>query len=217
MPPDPIIFHHLQKTGGSSIRMIMFQLYGKLYGFKCLRHADGTWKALPPPQLAAQAWLGHMSFGLHRLLQHLPKPVPYFTVVRDPVTREISRYLAFGPDNKRIYNSIKPDWGMVYQLSGAAINEVHNLSQQHIDVALNNLKKHYLYVGDTSRFGELGLWLRDGLSWPITLPLPHENPRTRKDTITEDDMDRVREHPSVKLDQLFYDEVRQRSPYPHEW
>jgi hypothetical protein len=65
--------------------------------------------------------------------------------------------------------------------------------------------------------GELGLWLRDELGWPIDLPLPHENKAKPEVEVTEEEVKKLRAHPMVRLDQMLYDRVCELGPYPQRW
>lgn len=219
MPRDPIIFLHLQKTGGTSLRKVIKGVFGgtpKVRGANG-REKNGTWKPLQGSQLDADAWHCHMSFGIHELL---PRPVPYFTIVRDPIAREISRFRhsTWDRDNGLTpLSSYNPDWGMVYQLSGCSKNDQSYLGQQHVAQALKNMHEHFLYVGDTSRMDELGLWFRDELGWHIDLPLPHENKANPEVTISEKEIEELRKHQLVQLDQILYDRICELGPYPQRW
>lgn len=220
MALKPIIFLHLQKTGGSSLRAVFKNIFGNtgnVRGFNG-RKPDGTWCELTDEQKNAKVWHSHMPFGMHQLL---PVPVPYMTVVRDPVQREISRYRS----NHRVYRkqgncpveTHRPDWGMVYQLSGLTRHELRDLSEAHIDVALQNLRDHFLHVGDTSRLEETGQWLRDELGWPVSLPLPRVNAAKPDTYVTDEETERLRRLPGVKLDTKFYKLICKLGPDPQRW
>lgn len=221
----PIIFLHLQKTGGTSLREMIRDVFGHnppetytVAGSNGRKYL-GNWRPHTDEQLGAKAWHGHMSFGLHKLL---PQPVPYFTIIRDPIDRAVSRFCH--TDHYRVSATpLTPrdvhrrDWGMVYQLSGVPLSKLDKLSGEHVDRALKNLKDHFLYVGDTARMGELGLWFRDELGWDIELPLPHINKAVPEVTVTEEEIEELRQLRDVKLDQMLYDRICELGPYPQEW
>jgi hypothetical protein len=100
-----LIFLHIPKTAGSTLRKIINQQYGVDEILKCYYHKQGVtlqeavrdMKALPKEQAAEiKIILGHVGFGLH---EHLPWPCAYFTMLRDPVERVISGYYHILRDN----------------------------------------------------------------------------------------------------------------------
>jgi hypothetical protein len=217
--PDPIIFLHLQKTGGTSLRTVLRDVFGGVRKVRGVsgREKDGTWKLINGELLEANAWHDHMSFGLHRLLQ---KPVLYFTIVRDPIVREISRFCHSTWERDRgntPLSSYRPHWGMVYQLSGVSWNRLPDLTEVHVKQALRNMKDHFLYVGDTSRFHKVGLWMRDEMGWPVELPLPHVNKANPDAWVTEKEIEELKTHHLVQLDQMLYARICELGPYPQKW
>jgi hypothetical protein len=110
-----------------------------------------------------------------------------------------------------------PDWGMTYMLSGCSKNDQPYMTEMHVKQALRNMKDHFLYIGDTSRFDELGLWMRDTMGWPVELPLPHVNKADSAVKVTEEEIEELKTHPMVQLDQMFYDRVCELGPYPQRW
>jgi hypothetical protein len=181
------------------------------------RKPDGRWVPLTKRQVTAEAWMGHMSFGLHTMLR---RPVPYFTVMRDPVQREVSRFRSqpfLREKGLTPATAIDPEWGAVYQLSGIPLDDIGALGEEHVELSLRNLREHFLFVGDTSRMDEVGLWLRNGLRWQFELPIPHENPSGGEIVVTDEEIAELKQHPQVKLDQLLYERVCELGPYPKDW
>lgn len=216
--PAAVIFLHLQKTGGTSIRFVMRGVFGpKRLSEYSKRRSDGRWVPLTRQQITAAAWLGHMSFGLHTMLPEVP---PYFTIVREPVQRELSRFRSIPQLRKSGLTpatAIDPEWGAVYQLSGIPLDQVDILGEEYVELALHNLQEYFSFVGDTSRMEEVGFWLKDVLHWPIRLPLPHENSSGTGVKVTEDEIVELQQHPQVKLDKLLYDRICELGSYPQEW
>jgi len=144
-----------------------------------------------------QVFKGHMPFGLH---EFLPRPVGYITFLRDPVRRAISHYrmlcrkkivppphviapfrgnwntashpeLAYALDNgqTRVLSGTDPDLPF-----GAC-------SESHLQKALENLERHFQFVGLTEQF-DLSLLLLGkecGWKWHFYVPdnvTPGEGP-----------------------------------------
>lgn len=214
---DPVIFLHIQKTGGTSVRSVVRSVFGPNRVFEDIkRRSNGVWW---PPDLDADAWQAHMPFGLHA---QISKPVPYFTVVRDPVAREVSRFRS-QPMLRNNWKTtpaatVDRSWGLVYLLSGIPLDLAGGLGEEHVDLALSNLRKHYLFVGDTSRFDLLVEWMREDMGWPVSRPLPHENSSdVHGIEVTAEEIEELHDHPQVQLDQMLYQRICDLGPYPKDW
>jgi hypothetical protein len=95
---EKLIFLHIPKTAGSTLRKVITQQYAADETLKCyyqkrgilLREALAEMKAIPKEQAARiKIVLGHIGFGVH---DHLPWPCSYITMLRDPIDRVISGY-----------------------------------------------------------------------------------------------------------------------------
>lgn len=100
-----IIFLHISKTGGTTLRSIIQKQYlaDKIYDFdpsyftgdstkyeSVLKQRFAKFKAMPDAEKAAFECFFHpFSFGLHEIL---PQPAHYLTMLRDPVDHYISSY-----------------------------------------------------------------------------------------------------------------------------
>ncbi len=104
-----LVFIHIGKTGGSTLRSIIYRNYPK----GKIRHFDGTKKdisgflALSPEKRSQYLCLeGHMGFGLRSQFDESSK---YLTFLRDPVDRVISLYyfIRANPDHY-LYSRVEP-------------------------------------------------------------------------------------------------------------
>ena len=94
---DALLFMHLAKTGGTSLRVSLSKAYADrekafVYDPADLRGAlrQDEFGELPAERRAAlRLVMGHFRFGLHRSLDQRSR---YVTVVRDPVDRVVSLY-----------------------------------------------------------------------------------------------------------------------------
>jgi hypothetical protein len=213
-----MIFLHLEKTGGTSVRSVVRDVFGpeKVYENIVCR-SDGLWRPLEPHGLEASAWQAHMPFGLHA---HLPEPSKYFTVVRDPVAREVSRFRSQPQLRKKRRTtpaaSVEKSWGMVWKLSGIPLDRVGGLGEEHVKLALRNLRKHFKFVGDTSRMDLLLEWMRND-GWPVD-SIPHENCSDRHGIkVRPEEIYELERHPQVMLDQVLYRRICDLGPYPGDW
>lgn len=92
-PPARLLFLHLPKTAGSTLRRIIDKHYGRgavfTIGERTKADIDRL-LSLPRRELdRIRAIVGHFPFGLHALL---PWPAAYVTLVREPVDRIVSHY-----------------------------------------------------------------------------------------------------------------------------
>jgi|EndMetStandDraft_5_1072996.scaffolds.fasta_scaffold83983_2 hypothetical protein len=90
--PPRLLFLHLPKTAGSTLRRIIERQYGEAAWKFTGPTADSlqTWNDLPHQRRhATRALVGHLPYGLHELL---PWPVRYMTILREPVDRIISHF-----------------------------------------------------------------------------------------------------------------------------
>jgi hypothetical protein len=92
-PAPRLIFLHLPKTAGSTLRRIIEKYYGRrtvfTIGEPTAADIDRL-MSLPRNELdKIRAIVGHLPFGLHALL---PWPSAYVTLLREPVDRIVSHY-----------------------------------------------------------------------------------------------------------------------------
>ncbi|HET9530020.1 MAG TPA: sulfotransferase family 2 domain-containing protein, partial [Blastocatellia bacterium] len=106
-----LIFLHIPKTAGSTLRKIIYEQYHADETLKCYYHKQGIslrealddMKAVSKEQAArVKIIFGHIGFGVH---EHLPWSCSYFTILRDPVDRVISGYYHILRDDSHRYQA----------------------------------------------------------------------------------------------------------------
>jgi hypothetical protein len=115
-PPFKVIFLHIPKAAGTTVRRLFQANYGSAVYFPSVPAAPDTpflryireetdtfarppavngkllekWHAWPPEkQDAIDAFVGHFWYGVHN---EIPEPARYVTMLRDPVERVLSHY-----------------------------------------------------------------------------------------------------------------------------
>lgn len=204
MIPEPVIFLHIPRTGGMSLRKLMHLTYG-YHNIGRPWWGEHEGETLTDAVKRKKAWYGHFRFGLHR---ELDRPVKYITILREPAARLLSEYHR---NEYRTRYSMSPvdlaktERGnnlMVRMLSGALSSD--HLTSWHVDRAIENIGKYFVVVGLTERFSELLVNLRK-LGWPV-FKEPKEN-EGKKGSTTLDELLEVRRLPELALDYDLYKRI----------
>jgi hypothetical protein len=189
-----VIFTHIPKTAGTSLRHIIqsqfqpqqvFEFYHLKTQPPKVRKGIEKYNNLTANQKKAIKFVsGHVGFGLH---EFLPRPCTYITVLRDPVERVVSYYyfLLRNQNNlvkdKSLEEFIQTFEGvhnsMTCYLSGLTLKaQLQDLSielksqqfaQETLEIAKANIKQHFQVVGLVERFDETCILLRKILGWNL--------------------------------------------------
>jgi hypothetical protein len=197
-PRPKIIFLHLHKTAGMSLRGLFVKNYrdGGQFNTGLMDVDAADWAAcrdrvrcLDPETMAAcRVFKGHMPFGLHELL---PEPSRYITFLRDPVRRVLSHYrMVVRKKQLPAGHQIDPsraDWnlgavpalarsfdnGQVRMLAGADLRLPFGAcTEEHLQLATRNLDTHFEFVGLTERFDLSLMLLRRLCGWKWRFYVP---------------------------------------------
>lgn len=104
-PGRPIVFAHVPKTAGATLRKLLIAVYGEQAVYWVLPgQSERSLKELANMPMSRRRELkvvtGHLPFGL---IDHLlPKPPDYITLLRDPVSRirSLYQYIASDPGHQ---------------------------------------------------------------------------------------------------------------------
>lgn len=213
-----LLFLHIQKTGGTSLRKAIEDKYGKHPRTKEIgfpQPQNGYWLArdLTAKETleisAYKAIYGHFSFGIHSLF---PPPMEYcyVTLLREPVSRIVSLFYYiqhFYPDprnGKNLEEFMSPsrdfqyhnkDNGMTRALCGypAWITPFKGLKREHLLCAKENLRNYFSLVLLTERYDEGIELLSHAFQW--------QNPKKIEVNVTPK-YPRVDEHSSTLIRQI---------------
>jgi len=171
-----LIFLHLPKTAGSTLRPIIDRHYAAevICKLDVLPRDLEMFLGLPEQTRSKIRVLeGHLQFGLH---EHLSVPVDYVTMLRDPVDRMISMYYWILGNQKHILNSVVKSMSLAdFAGSGFEITANHqtrlisglmqNFSADALSVAKNNLTSHITAFGLNEKFDESLILFKSLLGW----------------------------------------------------
>jgi hypothetical protein len=189
MNPEKIIFLHIPKTAGTSLRQLiekeypgnecLYLYYPSPYQAEVINHIH---EKLP----TAKVLYGHVPFGIHQLLGIQGK---YIAFLRDPIKRVISFY----NHNAReplmsYYAKIQQGMSLLEMLTSEITPETNNHMVRIItcndkvgilddndvlEQAIENIEKHFYFIGLVERLGESITLLGQKLCWQSTHTIPH--------------------------------------------
>lgn len=187
---DHIIFLHLPKAGGTTLRHIFYRQYshlkeGEIYTINRTKETPEFYGLSDADRRKIKVLVGHFPFGLHK---HLHGDFKYVTFLRHPVERTISAY-SFNKEkkdgdvyviiNEKEYSleaylddRVEP-WmfnAMTKHLAGVDLDEFKAPATDDLyQKALRNLDKHFSFVGFTEHFDESIMELKRLLNWSMPL------------------------------------------------
>jgi hypothetical protein len=180
---DNLIFLHLPKNGGTTFHSILNRIY----------HSQNTFtiKTVIPPKTNLDVFLnmdenerkkikllkGHAPFGLHK---YMNGGANYVTFLRKPEERIISfYYYVLQKPNNKLFNTITNNkmslYDFVTQVKSSDVNncQVRSISgiddseELMLEKALENIEKHFSFVGITEKYDESLMLLKELYNWSM--------------------------------------------------
>lgn len=235
---DALIFLHIPKTAGMTLRALLASRYPARHTFVIGNDINADIERFVTMDDDSRArirlLMGHMSFGLHRFL---PTGARYVTMLRDPVERVLSEYRflkrnTLHPFHSRVASMSIHDYlesgftgqssnGQTRLLSGShepgrpGIAGREPLDEHHLARALGALDRHFLVAGIQERFDESLLLVSRALGWRLWPFFVSRNVTTRSREAADvriDDGEEVRAAIAERnqLDIGLYGEVSRR-------
>lgn len=171
-----LIFSHIPKTGGLTMRRIIDHHFRPGHIFKYPPHpkAKKLKKLKKSDTAPIRCVYGHCRFGVHR---YFHQPFKYITMLRDPVSRIISAYyfIRSSPSNKMhkkvskmsfedfVFSQSQEDYS---PLSNHQTRFISGKNEPDLGLAKQNLKNHYAFVGITEMYPESVFLLNRTMGWP---------------------------------------------------
>ena len=219
-PSQPlVVFQHLPKTAGSTLRGIIHRQYGSSRILPLYASSFGEeLAAIPPSQMdRLGAVMGHFYFGAHTFLS---KPYIYITMLRDPVDRVISRYyFARRSPLDDLYDSVRGmslrefaetwvDNDQTRLLAGkyGALSSETCSYDELLSVAKENLAKHFAVVGITEEFDRSLILMKRILGWrnPFYMRRNVTRARPRKGEISQETLHSIEANNKLDLELYRY-------------
>ena len=220
-----IIFLHIPKTGGLTLRHFLLRQYRGGAAFDHYdewmrpidqqsrmnppaegqngRFLEDFWSLPPDRQARVRVCTGHFSFGIH---EHLPAPNTYITMLREPIDRTLSGYhyrrtLRLPDLSLREYVGDPggvPD-PQTRRVAGGEWARGSSDTRGMLDAAKENLSAHFDMVGITERWDETLLMLALKFGWPR--PYYHRynesHGRVTRDEVDEDLLEILKERTQI--------------------
>ncbi len=187
-----LLFLHIPKTAGMSLTNLFRRITDDNERWELYDPAHVIALRDLPHSAKAQLRIvyGHFQFGLHEVL---PQPTEYFTFLRDPIDRIVSDYfhverhpssaihhvagqrslLDFAKYRvfeqgltNRMTRQISGYYGLEEEWPDADTVQYQPLPEEALEIANQNLERHFGVVGLTSCFDETMLLLKRQWHWP---------------------------------------------------
>ena len=175
MAKEQIIFLHIPKTAGTTLREIVYAQYAAerivpIYPDERFMDME-TFSQLSPEQKdAADIFIGHFAYGFHKQLSG-NRPYKYATMLRHPIARCQSLY-----NHMRHRHFSDTDISFSEILKSKQGGQFQNIQSRHLagwgvkdtlDIAIQHLEREFLFVGITERFNESLLLASHDLGWQL--------------------------------------------------
>ena len=181
---DTLIFLHLPRTGGTTLRDILSKQYSEKVTFEnrtLIEMDDNFNKNTINEKSGYRLIKGHVFFGVH---EFIPQHCTYFSMMRDPIERTISTYHYIKNRPRHQFHELANKLSIGEFVKSGEHRMVNNgqtrliagrhtalkipfneMNSDHLEQAKANIAKHFILVGLTERYNETLLMLKKLLKW----------------------------------------------------
>lgn len=224
-PPFTLVFLHIPKTAGISLRDVILARMEGRPRFRILNPIDDARKlrALPAAQRAALGLVeGHLYYGIHEVL---PRPCVYMTMLRDPVERVLSYYSFVREwEPHHLHRRVNDEglslarcfeMGLTVEMDNFMVRALTSLRNIHVPFGgvtremLGEARAHLESIaalGITEEFGASLAYFGRLLGWP-PVPEPRSNTtakRLKRDELSPGELGVIREHNALDIELYAY-------------
>jgi hypothetical protein len=173
-----LIFLHLPKNGGMTLNSVLKKKYSENEIFQVGYNENKIWnlgdfKELPQHEKDKFRLLtGHFNFGLH---EQFTNPFKYVTMLRHPVERTISFYnFVKRQSDNRLFDTVRNKTLLEcvtqvedFDVVNGQARKLSNVDDENLmlEKALENIEKHFKFVGIQEYFDESMLILNYKMKW----------------------------------------------------
>ncbi len=205
-----LIFSHIPKTAGSTIRQIIQNQYEKKSMIRYLKMGEASEERLARMKVL----YGHCRFGVHH---QISQPFKYITMLRDPIERVISTYYYAQrkPENRMHERATTMDFmefiqEEIKQNNPAIVNHqtrfVSGEKNPNLEMAKHHIQEYYAVVGLTEMFNESIFLMKESLGWDnidyISSNVTKNRPK--QENFSKEAISLIREHNQLDLELYDY-------------
>ena len=215
-PSDTIIFLHIPKTAGKSLRNVLIKQYwgNKMFYFypnptseelEALRHLTD--------EKDVKVVLGHYRYGVH---EYLRRPYTYLTFIRNPIDQVISHYYHLVRSDKEVHQRIIEknrslrsfadfEWAKNLQtafITGTQdVREIEKDPEGALTLAKKRLSEDMYQFGVTEKFDESLLLFREKLGWKNLVYQRFNVAKNRPENhqLNDEDLQKIRKNNQLDL------------------
>jgi hypothetical protein len=230
MHPDPVIFIHIPKAAGRTIRSIVTRQYapGEILPIE----GQLGEPHIPPLEdtRRARMVIGLVHYGFH---QQLPSPSTYLTLLREPVSRVLSLYRYIIANQRHHLHEWVASKGLIGFVSSdvdthevengqtrqiAGITERSSLDPSSLARAKQHLEESFTAVGLVERFDESIMLFKRRLGWRLPFYVRKNVTGTPATRATDEALEIIRSRNTLDIQlyefgrDLFDREMRREGP-----